>query len=82
MVAVKIVVYGTRWCGDCYQTRHFLDRHAITYDWVDIDRDRAGEEQVLKINRGMRSVPTVVFEDGSILVEPSTLALAKKLGVS
>ena len=81
MAGTKIVVYGTRWCGDCYRARSFLDRHAIPYDWIDIDLDRAGEGLVLKINHGMRSVPTILFEDGSILVEPSTQALAQKLGV-
>jgi glutaredoxin-like protein len=80
-VGVKIIVYGTRWCGDCYRTRSFLDRHAITYDWIDIDRDATGEKLVLKINRGMRSVPTILFADGSVLVEPSTPTLAQKLGI-
>jgi hypothetical protein len=29
----------------------------------------------------MRSIPTVVFGDGSILVEPSNEQLARKLGI-
>jgi hypothetical protein len=45
---------------------------------VDIDKDEVGEEFVLSTNHGMRSVPTIVFEDGSILVEPSDTELRLK----
>lgn len=78
----EVVVYGTTWCGDCYRTRRFLDSYAIHYHWVNIDEDKSGEQAVLKINRGMRSVPTIVFRDGSVLVEPSNLTLAQKLGIT
>lgn len=36
---------------------------------------------VEKVNNGMRIIPTIVFPDGSILVEPSNAELAKKLGL-
>jgi hypothetical protein len=45
----------------------------------DIDRDAVGEEFVITTNNGMRSVPTIVFGDGSILVEPSNAELQNKL---
>ena len=66
-----IIVFGTWWCGDCLRVKRFFDSHNITYKWVDIDQDEQGEAFVLSTNHGMRSVPTIVFEDGSILVEPS-----------
>jgi hypothetical protein len=47
---------------------------------VDIDIDESGEEFVLSTNKGMRSVPTILFEDGSILVEPTDTELQYKLG--
>jgi mycoredoxin len=77
----EVVIYGTTWCGDCFRTRRFLDKYAVRYRWINIDEDKLGEQTVLKINNGMRSVPTVVFGDGSILVEPSNVALAQKLGI-
>lgn len=76
-----IHVYGVEWCGDCIRTRRFLNQHEIKYHWINIDRDKAGEQIVLKLNKGMRSVPTIIFEDGSMLVEPSTTTLAQKLGL-
>jgi len=81
MPAQKIIIYGTEWCGDCFRTRQFLKSHSISYDFFNIDRDRDAEQFVLKANRGMRSVPTIVFEDGTMLVEPSNRELAIKLGI-
>lgn len=77
----KIIIYGTTWCGDCRRARNFLDRHRIAYQFINIDTDKEAEQFVLQVNKGMRSVPTIVFEDGSILVEPSNQALAMKLGI-
>ena len=77
----KIFVYGTTWCGDCRRVQRFLDMKKIPYQFVNVDLDNAGEQFVINTNRGMRSVPTILFEDGSILVEPSTSTLAQKLGI-
>lgn len=77
----EIIVYGTTWCGDCFRTRIFLDKNAIRYRWINIDSDKDAEQRVLMINHGMRSVPTIIFDDGSVLVEPSNFALAQKLGI-
>lgn len=78
----KLVVYGTPYCGDCYRSRRFLDRHSVPYEWINIQDDPAWIEQVERINRGYRSVPTIVFPDGSTLTEPSDHQLAQKLGLN
>ena len=74
-----IRVFGVGWCGDCLRTRRFLDKNGVAYQWIDIDRDAAAEQFVLRANRGMRSVPTIHFPDGSLLVEPSNTALEDKI---
>jgi mycoredoxin len=76
-----IVLYGTSWCGDTRRTRNFLEQNQISYQWVDIDVDAEGRRFVEDTNKGFRSVPTIVFQDGSILVEPSTQELTNKLGL-
>lgn len=78
---VNIIIYGTSWCGTSRRVRDFFDQNKIPYQWVDIDIDRAGRSFVEDTNRGMRSVPTIVFPDGTILVEPSSADLALKLGI-
>lgn len=75
----EITVYGADWCPDCRRAKRILDEHHTAYKWVDIDRDRTGEKFVIQTNRGNRSVPTIVFTDGSILVEPSNDELSAKL---
>ena len=74
-------VYGTAWCGDCCRTRALLAEHQIAYTWVNIDSDDAARSLVQEVNHGNRSVPTIVFADGSILVEPSRAELKQKLGL-
>jgi mycoredoxin len=82
MASQTIFVYGTNWCGDCFRARQYLKKHAVDFTFINIDRDKQGEQFVLTTNHGMRSVPTIVFEDGSILVEPSNRELASRLGLS
>jgi mycoredoxin len=76
-----IILYGTSWCGDTRRARNLLDQHKIPYQWIDIDTNAEAQKFVETTNKGYRSVPTIVFPDGSILVEPSTQELASKLGV-
>lgn len=74
-----IVVYGTNWCGDCLRARRVLEKRQIQFEWINIDRNKQAEQFVLQHNQGMRSVPTIVFPDGSILVEPKFSQLNEKL---
>ena len=78
---LNIVVYGVNWCSDCHRARKFLDKNSIPYDFVNIDENSQGEQYVLRTNRGMRGVPTILFQDGSTLVEPSNAELAEKLNI-
>ena len=77
----QITVYGAYWCPDCRRSKQFLGEHQIPYNWVDIEQDPAGEQLVIAKNEGKRIIPTIVFADGTALVEPSNAALAAKLGL-
>ena len=78
----KVTVYGAPWCPDCRRSKQFLGEQRIPFTWVDIDQDQEGREYVQRANEGRQIIPTVVFEDGSVLVEPSNAGLAAKLGIS
>jgi glutaredoxin len=78
----KITIYGADWCWDCRRAKKFLQKRQIAFEWVNVDRNKEAEEFVLKTNRGMRSIPTIIFPDGSILVEPTDEQLGKKLNLS
>jgi mycoredoxin len=77
-----IIVYATAWCPDCRRARFFLKRNNIPCEEIDIDQNPEAAEIVKGLNGGNRSVPTLVFPDGSILVEPSNSELAAKLGLA
>ena len=76
-----IIMYSTTWCAGCRRTKRFLDELGVPYVWIDIGEDAEAAREGTRINGGMRSVPTLVFADGSVLVEPSNKELAKKLGL-
>jgi thioredoxin reductase (NADPH) len=76
-----ITVYGAPWCPDCRRSKSFLTEHRIAFEWIDIDVDQDGRNVVKRIQNGGRSIPTIVFDDGSILIEPSNATLAEKLGL-
>lgn len=73
-----IKMYATTWCGDCRMARRWFDAHGIPYEYINIEEDNSAAEYVVRVNRGRRSVPTIVFPDGSVLVEPSARELAAK----
>lgn len=76
-----IQVYSTVWCGDCKRAKKFFGEQRIPYVNIDIEHDPAAMAFVEKTNHGKRIVPTIVFPDGDILVEPSNAQLAAKLGL-
>ena len=77
----SIRLYSTTWCGDCRRSKRFLQEHQIDFEEIDIEKNPEAAAVVISLNHGMRSVPTIVFPDGSVLVEPSNTALANKLGI-
>lgn len=66
-----VLVYMTSWCGSCRSTLRFLEEHGIDYRTVDIDEDDAAAEAVMALNRGNRSVPTILVDGEHVLTEPS-----------
>ena len=82
MPDANLTVYGAPWCPDCKRSKKFLGEMRIPYNWVDIDQDEEGRNRVQELNDGKQIIPTIVFEDGSILVEPTNAELAAKLGIS
>ena len=81
MTETKITVYGAPWCPDCKRAKQFLGDQRVRFNWIDIDEDEAGRQHVQQVNDGKQIIPTIEFEDGSVLVEPTNAELAAKLGI-
>jgi mycoredoxin len=74
----QIVMYTTEYCGDCLRAKAFFDANQIEYTKVNLEGDDLATEFVMRMNHGQRSVPTIIFPDGSILTEPSWEELRQK----
>ena len=80
-MAHHITVYGTTWCSDCKRAKRFLGDQQVEYKWIDVEQNAEARTFVEDHNDGKTIIPTILFDDGSILVEPSNAQLAQKLGL-
>jgi len=74
-----LTLLTTSWCGYCRRLKYQLDRDGITYTEVDIDREPAAAEVVMSLNAGNRTVPTVIFPDGSSATNPDVGEVSGRL---
>lgn len=79
MTSKEITMYSADWCGDCRRSRRLLDELNVTYTVIDIEADQAASDKVIEINGGMRSIPVIIFADGTHMTEPSDIDLKAKL---
>ena len=74
-----ITMYSADWCGDCRRSKRLLDSLNVEYSIIDIEADEAASAKVIEINGGMRSIPVIIFSDGTHMTEPSDIDLKAKL---
>jgi mycoredoxin len=74
-----LTMYSTSWCGYCHRLKSQLGREGIAYQVIDIERDEVSAEFVMSVNGGNQTVPTVRFEDGSALTNPSIIDVKERL---
>ena len=55
----EITIYGTQWCGDCRRAKQFLRERGVAFKEVNIDETPAAEDLVLRVNDGLRKIPTI-----------------------
>ena len=79
MTSKEITMYSADWCGDCRRSRRLLDELNVTYTVIDIEADQSASDKVIEINGGMRSIPVIIFADGTHMTEPSDIDLKAKL---
>lgn len=77
----KVKVYGAPWCPDCRRSKAFLGEMRVPYEWIDVDDNQEAQDYITELNADKRIIPTIVFEDGSFVSEPTNAQLAQKLGI-
>lgn len=75
----QLTMYSTSWCGYCHRLAGQLDREGIEFAVVDIESDPDAAAVVEQVNNGNRTVPTVVFPDGSAMTNPSVREVKARL---
>jgi mycoredoxin len=69
--AAPVTMFTTTWCGYCVRLKKLMQREGIEFAEVDIEHDPAAADLVMQANGGNRTVPTLLFADGSALTNPS-----------
>jgi thioredoxin reductase (NADPH) len=76
-----IRVMGSEWSPESFAVREFLSRNRVPYQWVDLDHDAAARAFAESVADGLAKLPLVAFPDGTTLVAPSQLEVARKTGL-
>jgi mycoredoxin len=81
-IPTQIVMYTTEYCPDCVRAKKFFEVNHIPHLRVGLEGNAEATAFVMQVNHGYRSVPTIIFPDGSILVEPDWEELQAKFSMS
>ena len=74
-------IYGAHWCPDCRRCKTFFGEYGVPYEWVDILDHPEVTEGLLVKTGGKRVLPTIVFDNGEVLLRPTNIELARKLSL-
>ena len=77
-----VTMYTTSWCGYCVRLKRMMQSEGITFAEVDIETDAQAADLVMNANGGNRTVPTLLFADGSALTNPSIDQVKAQLATS
>jgi mycoredoxin len=78
-VSGQLIMYTTSWCGYCRSLKRQLAREGIDIAEVDIEHDESAADYVMSVNGGNQTVPTLLFPDGTALVNPSAAQVRARL---
>jgi mycoredoxin len=75
-----VTMFTTQWCGYCVRLKKMMQREGIEFAEVDIENDAQAADLVMQANGGNRTVPTLVFANGTALTNPSIDQVKAQLG--
>ncbi|KFF60950.1 glutaredoxin [Cryobacterium sp. MLB-32] len=74
-----ITMFTTTWCGYCSRLKSQLDRVGVAYREINVEEVEGTSELVMSLNGGNRTVPTILYPDGSSATNPSLAQVQAKL---
>ena len=75
-------MYSTPWCGYCARLKAQFGREGIAFEEINIEADPLAAALVERVNGGNQTVPTIVFEDGTAMTNPSLAQVKAKLALA
>ena len=73
-----VTVYTTGWCAGCFMAKRYLQQKGVPYLEIDIERVPGAAEEVMRLARGYKTVPTLIIGD-SVVVNWDQRAVASAL---
>lgn len=77
--AGSIIMFTTTWCGYCRRLKTQLAGSEVTVQEIDIEQQPEYVDYIEAVNGGNRTVPTVVFPDGTSATNPSAAEVTKRV---
>ena len=68
---MTFTMYSTKWCGYCQRLKRDLRDAGIEFAEVDIELVPEAADLVEKANNGNQTVPTLIFDDGTAMTNPT-----------
>jgi thioredoxin reductase (NADPH) len=78
----NVAIIGSRHSADSMRLREFLGRNGHPYTFVDLDADPSAQEVLDRLAVRIDEVPVVICNVQTVLRNPSTMDLAKCLGLN
>lgn len=78
----QIVIYAHDFCGQSRVLIRALDKIGLEYEYRDVvNGNPVWKKELKRLARGNLSVPTVVYDDGTVMVEPWPDQVLDHLGI-
>lgn len=77
-----IRVVGYQYSPKSHEIKDFLAGNLRPYQWLDIERDKEGEDLMRLHDLERKDLPVITFEDGTCLHNPTLTELAAKVGLN
>lgn len=78
---MKVTLFVSNTCPQAWAVRQILQDYEVAHLLRNIDEDAAAHTTLRHLQKGQERVPTLLLNDGTILIEPSLPDLYKILNL-
>lgn len=77
-----IKVIGYQFSPKSHTIKQFLAGNLVPYQWLDMETNKEADQLMLLNNISQKDLPVILFEDGSLLISPTLVDIAEKIGLN